>query len=1056
MSLSSPSPSSYQYVVGVDVAEQTVSEVRFLASLPTPSQPASVASNATSSNCGTGEGNVNVEGWRRVAQWQCPTSLCACAPSHNCTAAANGTGGSAAANCSNGGCAAGIVGYYAWGGTGYWDGDQPGNETSALERRRCLCKAECTMNVGAEVVYEFLQEYNNMPLYDCTISEMDVTEQYDYLNSLLLIELATPFSMQLFDSKPKSSTVFLRCCHINSPTSTYVVGFRSVCSNQEETPPFIVAPSGWVVQSCNTGCKLTLITHVYILDPKFSQDIVLKSSLLSRRIFECLYFYLAASKTLPHYSFIRDSVLIEREVYSSLLSTAVESDWQVAYSDHGVEILFTAQGDQPLVAFKGGFRCNASADSVLDFIMTQQAKWDMLSSKIEMVDKFDNIVVFSKQSVSVGPFSSSDSVTFWVTKREPDGVGLIFFKTLADSSPSALQFLPSGAFVYPLGPSCCYLKYVSIVQHSSVPLDIEEFKPFCSILSAVILGMQNIISMPSNTAMITDTSTLHNQVMQNWFSGIQSAINDNNISTALGKRPNTLNLNSPVLLYVVDNNSVSEQMFAQYPSLLNSFRGMPNIPHRLFLFLMRSAPITPPAPKRRFIQNSTPSLNQLDSISAATPRFSERDQINSLAFSGPASKLSSPPVSSPTVTQPSHEQLLFPLPDSQLPLAAPDSLLLSSLSDSLLLRILVYLPLQSLVNISRVCRRLLTLTHDQLIWKNLYSQTFSYMPSYSLVAMACSSVDNTGGTEINQRKLYCISHTTWQNWKAQRCQVTVAQHGHTTTIKCLQYIPQRRMLLTGSSDRKVKVWLSPSGISYACQSTLSGPNAGVVGIDCTGSVIRAGFRNGSVWAWDAHKLDLSWRQQFAPVAEGFLFIFPNVILWEDTVQLWDEHSATLLQNFSAHTKKVTSVKLINSVVISASLDKTLMLHDINSPPSVLSTLKGHSAGINCVEVLDDFTILSAGNDRTLKVWDLRNIGAGALQSLSGHVSPIRCIKPAFGRVLTGSDDHSMRLWETAAGKLNFVQRYEEQVSPVTCMDFDERLLFSGASDGNLKILDFLP
>ena len=40
---------------------------------------------------------------------------------------------------------------------------------------------------------------------------------------------------------------------------------------------------------------------------------------------------------------------------------------------------------------------------------------------------------------------------------------------------------------------------------------------------------------------------------------------------------------------------------------------------------------------------------------------------------------------------------------------------------------------------------------------------------------------------------------------------------------------------------------------------------------------------------------------------------------------------------------------------------------MNNSKTPLAVLKGHTAGINCLELLGDYSLISAGNDRTIKV-----------------------------------------------------------------------------------------
>ena len=314
-------------------------------------------------------------------------------------------------------------------------------------------------------------------------------------------------------------------------------------------------------------------------------------------------------------------------------------------------------------------------------------------------------------------------------------------------------------------------------------------------------------------------------------------------------------------------------------------------------------------------------------------------------------------------------------------------------------------------------------------------------------------------------------------------------NGHTSSVRALVYHPESCSLVTGASDRKVKVWLLGASGEFVNQGTLTGPNAGVVALrlalsspaatTLNGATLTAGYRNGYVKTWRhistagagvntwEGSADEAWgvisERQLATNAEGFLFADRQTVLWDEAVHVLDNERGVLVLTYGAHTKKVTCVDFVPGSatnMLSSSLDKTVRLWDTRTAATGSAgqaVLKGHTAGVNSFAFLSDSTVATASNDRSVRLWDLRS-PRRPLTTLLGHVSPVRCVwcGSALGRrslLLSGSDDHSVRLWSATTGSL--VQKYEEHMTPVTCLAADARRLISASSDGVVRVSDFL-
>jgi WD40 repeat protein len=372
---------------------------------------------------------------------------------------------------------------------------------------------------------------------------------------------------------------------------------------------------------------------------------------------------------------------------------------------------------------------------------------------------------------------------------------------------------------------------------------------------------------------------------------------------------------------------------------------------------------------------------------------------------------------------------------------------------AVIIKILLFVPCRSVLAFGATCKRLRVVANDSLVWARLFKTEFQDSHQHSADIKIAFS-------------MYWVMR---RNWRHGRWRSTLLGQSHTSSVRALFWSANAGMLFSGASDRKVRVWTMANGTDGAPTLVpgvaLTGPNAGVVSVDyrMTERVLLAGFRTGSLRAWaqlSSGQWDLLREHPMASAAEGFLFMPGRIAIWNEAVQVWDESTMQVVCTYEGHARKVTSVKHYPiggpDVALSSSLDKTVKAWDMRTASALASpggvvVFKGHSAGVNCVEPLQDCLLATGSNDRSIRVWDIRN-PASPVFTIAGHVSPVKCLRYNLGFLVSGSDDHSMRCWD--AVDFQTFAKLDEHTTPITCFDFDDRFLVSASSDGNIRLWDF--
>jgi WD40 repeat protein len=103
-------------------------------------------------------------------------------------------------------------------------------------------------------------------------------------------------------------------------------------------------------------------------------------------------------------------------------------------------------------------------------------------------------------------------------------------------------------------------------------------------------------------------------------------------------------------------------------------------------------------------------------------------------------------------------------------------------------------------------------------------------------------------------------------------------------------------------------------------------------------------------------------------------------------------------------------------ILSASQDKTLKIWDAETGKELI-VLTGHRLGVNdCAFSPDGTRIVSASDDMTLKIWDPRT--GKELATLAGHRGKINAcaFSPDGFRIVSASEDRTLGIWDVFTGR----------------------------------------
>ncbi|WP_437581085.1 TIR domain-containing protein [Sorangium sp. So ce887] len=169
------------------------------------------------------------------------------------------------------------------------------------------------------------------------------------------------------------------------------------------------------------------------------------------------------------------------------------------------------------------------------------------------------------------------------------------------------------------------------------------------------------------------------------------------------------------------------------------------------------------------------------------------------------------------------------------------------------------------------------------------------------------------------------------------------------------------------------------------------------------------------------------------------------------VRMWTGEERTL----HGHSDSVNACAISpdGQRIVSASDDRTLKVWDL-ATGQLLSTLEGHSDSVNaCAISPDGQRIVSASDDRTLKVWDLAT--GQLLSTLKGHFSLVNAcaISPDGQRIVSASDDRTLKVWDLATGQLLSTLKGHFSLVNACAISPDGQRIVSASDDRTLKVWD---
>lgn len=294
----------------------------------------------------------------------------------------------------------------------------------------------------------------------------------------------------------------------------------------------------------------------------------------------------------------------------------------------------------------------------------------------------------------------------------------------------------------------------------------------------------------------------------------------------------------------------------------------------------------------------------------------------------------------------------------------------------------------------------------------------------------------------------------------------VVQTGHADTIKTIAFNPRFNLLVSGGTDRILKLWdvanerelRTFAGHTDAITGVVFSPNGAVI-------ASSAAYEDSKIILWsveDGSVLGAIETDLHNPLSIAFHPDNKRLISGgeDKTVRLWSLENGKEILALNGHLAGVNSVAVNakGSYIASGSADKTIKIWD-GATGKLLQTLRGHTAAVNSVTFsVEGGVLFSGGSDGTVRVWNLTT--GQQVVSLPGESNvPVASVALSpDGKYLAAGRDAALS--ETAlSGKLPSADEDGEMPTTVDLWDLETGRAvdsFDGGSESGTGAVAFSP
>lgn len=417
--------------------------------------------------------------------------------------------------------------------------------------------------------------------------------------------------------------------------------------------------------------------------------------------------------------------------------------------------------------------------------------------------------------------------------------------------------------------------------------------------------------------------------------------------------------------------------------------------------------------------------------------------------------------------------------------------LIGNLPVEISMKVLSYLDAETLLSISKVCKKWFKLINNTALWTDLLKRdkliTEDAVIKYELnepkdmIDQWCTLPGEINSAQVLYKKRRMIVNR-WLDPKYKPKRISVKGHGN-KVVTCLQHDEEK--IVTGVDDKYILIYSTQTG---QLMKVLEGHDGGVWAMKYYGNTLVTGSTDRSVRIWNmatgkcthvfrGHTstircLDIITPSVIGKDAHGEDIVFPehpllitgsrdhNIHVWrlpilqedavdEVTFDSGESENPYLIAVLTGHTQSVRSLSGYGNIIISGSYDSTVRVWDLLDNGRCKHILQGHQDRVYSTAIDFNKKVCFSGSmDSTINIWNFET--GEFLKVLEGHSSLVGLLALVDGVLVSAAADASLRIWDPVTGELR--SKLRGHAAAITCFEHDGLKVVSG-SEKMLKLWD---
>ncbi|CAI5756001.1 unnamed protein product [Candida verbasci] len=417
--------------------------------------------------------------------------------------------------------------------------------------------------------------------------------------------------------------------------------------------------------------------------------------------------------------------------------------------------------------------------------------------------------------------------------------------------------------------------------------------------------------------------------------------------------------------------------------------------------------------------------------------------------------------------------------------------LLTDLPFEITMKILMYLDYQTLLSLSKVCKKWFQIINNPDLWIRLikrdslitaHSEIKQCLMDPNLISEWCTLPQGHINTAQILYKKRTIIVNRWMNPNYTPKRISV--NGHLNkVVTCLQHDDEK--IVTGVDDKYILIYSTKTG---ELMKVLEGHEGGVWALKYSGNTLVSGSTDRSVRIWNMKTgkcthifkghtstircLDIIHPAIIGKDSNGEDIIFPefpllitgsrdhNIHVWKlpnvdnlpENHEIFDEsehNNPYLIAILQGHTQSVRAISGYGNIIISGSYDSTVRVWDLLDSGNCKHILRGHQDRVYSTALDFNRKLCYSGSmDSNINIW---NFETGELIHVSeGHSSLVGLLNLVDDLLVSAAADSTLGVWNPANGEL--ISKLKGHGAAITCFEHDGLRVVSG-SEKMLKLWD---